>query len=134
MKLKSILLGIFVCVLGFAFVLNFSGHLMAQQKAATKSKAVKKDADYWFNKGALVSTYGNNQAAVKYFQKAIVLNPNFSGESTRRPLRKSTGRLRWNPKMACITTAEEGFIFYRVIKPEPWRILKKPPIWKMKTH
>jgi tetratricopeptide (TPR) repeat protein len=79
MKLKSILLGIFVCVLGFAFVLNFSGHLMAQQKAATKSKAVKKDADYWFNKGALVSTYGNNQAAVKYFQKAIVLNPNFSG-------------------------------------------------------
>ena len=78
MKLRSILFGILICVLGFAFVLSFSGHLMAQQKATTKSKAVKKDADYWFNKGALVSTYGNNKAAVQYFQKAIVLNPNFS--------------------------------------------------------
>jgi len=86
MKLRSILYGTFICVLGFALVLNFSSDLMAQGKAATKSKAVnkpskpvKKDADYWFNKGALVSTYGNNKAAVQYFQKAIVLNPNFSG-------------------------------------------------------
>ena len=79
MKLRSILYGTFICVLGFALVLNFSSDLMAQGKAATKSKTVKKDADYWFNKGALVSTYGNNKAAVQYFQKAIVLNPNFSG-------------------------------------------------------
>jgi tetratricopeptide (TPR) repeat protein len=58
---------------------------MAQKKVPAKSqtakkssKPVKKDADYWFNKGALVSTYGNNKAAVRYFQKAIALNPNFS--------------------------------------------------------
>jgi tetratricopeptide (TPR) repeat protein len=85
MKLRSILYGTYICILGFALVLSFSSHLMAQQKAATKSttvkgpsKPVKKDADYWFNKGALVSTYGNNKAAVRYFQKAIALNPNFS--------------------------------------------------------
>ncbi|MGD2186349.1 MAG: tetratricopeptide repeat protein [Desulfobacterales bacterium] len=86
MKLRSILCGAFVCVLGLALVLSFSSHLVAQEKAAPKSKAakkltepVKKDATYWFNKGALVSTYGNNKAAVQYFQKAIALNPNFSG-------------------------------------------------------
>ena len=79
MKIRSVVYGIFICILAFAFVFNFSGDLMAQGKAAAKSKTIKKDAEYWFNKGALVSTYGNNQAAVKYFQKAIVLNPNFSG-------------------------------------------------------
>ena len=86
MKLRSILYGTFIFILGLALVLNFSSHLMAQGKAATQRKAIKKsskpgtkDAAYWFNKGALVSTYGNNQAAVKYFQKAIVLKPNFSG-------------------------------------------------------
>jgi tetratricopeptide (TPR) repeat protein len=45
----------------------------AQNKASTQ-----KDAQYWFDKGALVSTYGNNKAAVEYFHKAIVLNPDFS--------------------------------------------------------
>jgi tetratricopeptide (TPR) repeat protein len=79
MKLRSILYGTFICALGLALVLSFSSHLMAQGKTATKSKTVKKDAAYWFNKGALVSTYGNNRAAVQYFQKAIALNPNFSG-------------------------------------------------------
>ena len=78
MKLRSVLLGTFMFALSLAFVASFSGHLMAQQKAAVKGKTTKKDAAYWFNKGALVSTYGNNEAAVKYFQKAIVLNPNFS--------------------------------------------------------
>jgi tetratricopeptide (TPR) repeat protein len=37
-----------------------------------------KDAAYWFDKGALCSTYGNNAAAVKYFQKALDLNPRSS--------------------------------------------------------
>ena len=78
MKLRSIILGTFIFALSLAIVASFYGHLMAQQKATVKSKTTKKDAAYWFNKGALVSTYGNNEAAVKYFQKAIVLNPNFS--------------------------------------------------------
>lgn len=78
MKPRSILYGTFIFVLGFALVLSFASHSMAQGKTATKSKTIKKDATYWFNKGALVSTYGNNKAAVQYFQKAITLNPNFS--------------------------------------------------------
>ena len=36
-------------------------------------------ADFWFDKGALCATYGNDRAAVSYFQKAISLNPNLSG-------------------------------------------------------
>jgi tetratricopeptide (TPR) repeat protein len=86
MKPRSILYGPFICGLGLFLVLSFSSHLMAQQKTAPKSQTakrtttpVKRNADYWFRKGALVSTYGNNKAAVVYFQKAIVLNPNFSG-------------------------------------------------------
>ncbi len=43
-----------------------------------KSKALQKDADYWFRKGALVATYGNDKAAIRYFAKAITLNPNHS--------------------------------------------------------
>jgi len=86
MKLRSILWGTLICLFGAVLFLSFSSQLMAQPKTATKSSTatrpstpVKKDADYWFKKGALVSTYGNNAAAVKYFQKAIALNPNFSG-------------------------------------------------------
>ena len=86
MKLRSILFGTFICLLAVFVFSTFSSHLMAQPKPATKSPAagrpstpIKKDADYWFKKGALVSTYGNNKAAVQYFQKAIALNPNFSG-------------------------------------------------------
>jgi tetratricopeptide (TPR) repeat protein len=36
-------------------------------------------ANYWFQKGALCSTYGNNKAAVGYFGKAIALDPRHSG-------------------------------------------------------
>jgi len=38
-----------------------------------------KDAGDWFDKGALCATYGNDRAAINYFQKAIALNPNLSG-------------------------------------------------------
>lgn len=85
MKPKSILTGTFICLIGVVLFLSIPSQLMAQTKTATKSQAakrppvpVKKDADYWFKKGALVSTYGNNKAAVQYFQKAIALKPNFS--------------------------------------------------------
>jgi len=86
MKLRSILCGTFICLFAAVLFLSFSSRLMAQPKTATKSQTakrpstpVKKDADYWFKKGALVSTYGNNKAAVQYFQKAIALNPSYSG-------------------------------------------------------
>jgi len=38
-----------------------------------------KDAGYWFDKGALCATYGNDRAAINYFQKAISLDPKRSG-------------------------------------------------------
>ena len=86
MKIRSILWGTFICLFAGVLILSFSSQLMAQSKTAVKSPTakrplppVKKDADYWFKKGALVSTYGNNKAAVQYFQKAIALNPNLSG-------------------------------------------------------
>jgi tetratricopeptide (TPR) repeat protein len=74
MKSMRVLTIMFSCFLAALLVLGSSSMLTAQ----TKSRPVKKDADYWFNKGALVSTYGNNKAAVQYFHKAIVLDPNFS--------------------------------------------------------
>jgi tetratricopeptide (TPR) repeat protein len=49
------------------------------QTAKTLSPGKEKDADYWFSQGALVATYGNNKAAIRYFQKALSLNPNHSG-------------------------------------------------------
>jgi tetratricopeptide (TPR) repeat protein len=40
-----------------------------------KMEAESKDPAYWFQKGALCATYGNNQAAVRYFGRAIALDP-----------------------------------------------------------
>lgn len=91
MKPRSVLYATFICLLGLILVCGYSSPLMAQKKTSEKkvlpksrtskkaTKVIKTDADYWFNKGALVATYGNNKAAVQYFQKAITLNPNFSG-------------------------------------------------------
>ena len=86
MKSKPLILNLLCCFFAVLFIFGFSGALMAQEKAAAKSpttkqpsEPVKRDASYWFNKGALVSTYGNNKAAIQYFQKAIALDPNFSG-------------------------------------------------------
>ena len=51
---------------------------MPSKTTKQTSKAIEKDADYWFRKGALVATYGNDKAAIRYFGKAIALNPNHS--------------------------------------------------------
>lgn len=68
----------------FALV-SFSSPVTAQRtradlitKSASDSIHQKKDADYWFDRAALCATYGNNQAAVKYYQKAISLEPHKS--------------------------------------------------------
>jgi tetratricopeptide (TPR) repeat protein len=45
---------------------------------STQKSASGKDADYWFEKGSLCATYGNDRAAIKYFQKTIALDPNRS--------------------------------------------------------
>ncbi len=46
---------------------------------AAAASAESRDPNYWFQKGALCATYGNNQAAVGYFGKAIALDPGHSG-------------------------------------------------------
>jgi len=46
-----------------------------QTKPAKKKVEPVKNADYWFDKGALCATYGNDPAAIKYLQKAISLDP-----------------------------------------------------------
>ena len=73
------------CLLAVILVFGSPDSLFAQNKASNRiltaqrsSAPIKKDAQYWFDKGALVSTYGNNKAAVQYFHKAIVLDPDFS--------------------------------------------------------
>jgi len=82
MKSKPAILIYFSCLFAAALVFCFSSVVLAQEKTTTKSriadKPVKKDANFWFNKGALLSTYGNHKAAVQYFQKAISMDPNFS--------------------------------------------------------
>jgi tetratricopeptide (TPR) repeat protein len=55
-----------------------------QATTADKAKPTRKlfsgkNADYWFDKGALCAAYGNDRAAIKYFQKTIALDPNRSG-------------------------------------------------------
>ena len=85
MESKPAIFKYFSCLFAAVLILSFSGVVQAEKKAAPKSqsakkpaKPVKKDADFWFKKGALLSTYGNHKAAVQYFQKAISLDPNFS--------------------------------------------------------
>jgi Flp pilus assembly protein TadD len=51
----------------------------APVQASAAATAESKDPGYWFQKGALCATYGNNEAAVKYFAKAIALDPGRSG-------------------------------------------------------
>ncbi len=94
MKRKSVYLTFFIGLLALAVLINLSAPLMAQTTtdqtstkksttdqpdAARKTDAPVKNADYWFDKGALCATYGNDKAAIKFFQKVIELNPQRSG-------------------------------------------------------
>jgi tetratricopeptide (TPR) repeat protein len=71
--------------LSIALVLAFIAPAVAADKPADKGQKSpsvapeSKDPNYWFQKGALCATYGNNQAAIRYFGKAITLDPNHSG-------------------------------------------------------
>ncbi len=98
MTLKSVLATISISLLALVLVIAFASPAAAQktdkytweamfakktadpQGASDKSdEKTAKDADYWFDKGALCATYGNDRAAINYFQKAISLDPNRSG-------------------------------------------------------
>lgn len=82
MKHKSVFHIFSICLLAIFVLINLSSPAAAQKTKAdliTKSKkdivSQVKDADYWSDKAALCATYGNDQAAIKYFQKAISLEP-----------------------------------------------------------
>lgn len=47
--------------------------LQAQQDAPPL-----KEATYWMNKGDLCAVYGNDKAAIRYYRKALELEPNIS--------------------------------------------------------
>ncbi len=55
-----------------------SGARTDRPEAVKNATGTKKNADYWFDRGALCATYGNDKAAVQYFQKAISLDPQTS--------------------------------------------------------
>ena len=47
--------------------------IQAQQNAPSP-----KEANYWINKGDLCALYGNDKAAIRYYKKALELEPNIS--------------------------------------------------------
>ena len=57
----------------------------AAETATDKAPAPKaklsesKKAGYWFRKGSLCATYGNDRAAIAYFKKTLALNPAHKG-------------------------------------------------------
>jgi tetratricopeptide (TPR) repeat protein len=120
MKSKPAILIYFSCLFAMVFVFSFSGVALAEKKVTAKSqtakKPVKKDAEFWFNKGALLSTYGNHKAAVQYFQKAISMDPNFSKAYFSQGV--SYGQLGQYPKaiaqinMALKMEPQNGMYYY----------------------
>lgn len=74
-----------IVFLSIALALALFAPAVAADKPAVKGQTSlsaapeSKDPHYWFQKGALCATYGNNQAAIRYFGKAITLDPKHSG-------------------------------------------------------
>ena len=82
MKHKSVIFAFFIGLLAIIVLVSSSSAGTAQTisadlitKATKERVGYKNVADYWFDKGALCATYGNDSAAIKYFQKAISLDP-----------------------------------------------------------
>ena len=76
------LLLMLIVLLTIGFVLSASAAETAPGKAAPPKKAKLSDAKkagYWFRKGSLCATYGNDRAAIAYFKKTLALNPGHRG-------------------------------------------------------
>lgn len=123
MKLTPAIFKYFSFLFAAVLVLSFAGPVPAEKKGASGSQTVKKpampvkkDADFWFKKGALLSTYGNHKAAVQYFQKAVSLDPNFSRAYFSQGV--SYGQLGQYPKavaqinMALKQEPQNGMYYY----------------------
>ena len=100
-------------------------------KAKSSRKLISgKNADYWFDKGALCAAYGNDRAAIKYFQKTIALDPNRSGAYFEQGI--SYGQLGVFDKTDCISTAAAESICWPAKKRKPCRISTRLLIWIMR--
>ncbi len=92
MKITAIISKGLVALLLFVFISGNYSQVQAQFKTESKEAAKKKlpedkdktekktddqekNADYWYDRGILVSVYGNDKAAIQYFQKVIQLDP-----------------------------------------------------------
>jgi tetratricopeptide (TPR) repeat protein len=82
MKHKTVSFAFFISLSAIIVLVGSSSAGIAQTtsadlitKSSRQSVSHKNDADYWFDKGALCATYGNDSAAIKYFQKVISLDP-----------------------------------------------------------
>jgi tetratricopeptide (TPR) repeat protein len=82
MKHESVIFTILIGLLAIIVLVGSSSAGTAQTisadlitKSTRENLGHQKDADYWFDKGALCATYGNDSAAIRYFQKAISLDP-----------------------------------------------------------
>ena len=82
MKHKSGIFAFFIGLLAMVVLVGSSSAGAAQSisadlitKSSTGNFSHKNDPSYWFDRGALCATYGNDSAAIKYFQKAISLDP-----------------------------------------------------------
>ncbi len=90
MKINTLFSKISIILLVSMLVLGISTELLADQEKVEKTleekKASevavekdatepKKDAAYWYDRGILCSVYGNDIAAIKYFEKVIKLEP-----------------------------------------------------------
>ncbi len=51
---------------------------VAQDKVALVTKEKQKETQIWYDRGILYTVYGNDQAAIPYFQKVIDINPRHS--------------------------------------------------------
>ena len=84
MKTNSILSKLYFSMLLIAF---FPGlHNTSQASPNTISsqdiianKVAKKNSAYWWSKGSICATYGNDKGAIRYFKKAVELDPQNSG-------------------------------------------------------
>ena len=82
MKHKSAFFSFFIGLMSMVVLAGTSSAGIAQTisadlitKSPSDSVGKNNKADHWFDKGALCATYGNDSAAIKYFQKAISLEP-----------------------------------------------------------
>lgn len=80
------------------FFVSVIAAALAFLPAASRSSdaPAKENPDYWYERGALASTYGADRHAVRYFEKVVALDPNRSDAWFQMGV--SYGEIRWFDK------------------------------------